>query len=242
LLLSIVIPAFNEEKVLADTLQRIVRAMNESIFDTAEFEMIVCDNNSTDRTAAIAESFGARVVFEERNQISLARNRGAQKAIGDWLLFIDADSYPNSELLNDVHELILQNEYAGGGSTMVFSGQNTKRASFVLALVNIWMRVANFAAGAFFLCKAKDFLEVGGFNTSLYASEEIDLAKKIKLASTAPRKRFKILHKHPFYTSSRKFELYSAKERRELYWSIIFNGRKIFKDKSKLSIWYDGRR
>ena len=65
-------------------------------------ELIVCDNNSTDRTAAIAAAAGAIVVFEPINQISRARNTGAARATGDWLLFVDADSFPTRELFADV--------------------------------------------------------------------------------------------------------------------------------------------
>ncbi len=242
MLLSIVIPAFNEEKILPESLRAIQSAVTGSSFKDSELEIIVCDNNSTDRTSEIAESFGARVVFEETNQISAARNRGAKMANGEWLLFVDADSYPSIELMNDIHELVLKNEYAGGGSTMVFTGQSTKTTRIVSVLANLWMRLSNFAAGAFFICRARDFCAVGGFNPDLYASEEIDLTKKLKSISAATHKRFKILHKHPFHTSPRKFELYSAKERREFYGAMILKGRKIFQDKSKLSIWYDGRR
>ncbi|HEX6156752.1 MAG TPA: glycosyltransferase, partial [Burkholderiales bacterium] len=67
---SIVVPAFNEERLLAGSLAAIRQAMGA--FDDAE--LIVCDNNSTDRTAEIARAAGARVVFEPLNQIGRARN------------------------------------------------------------------------------------------------------------------------------------------------------------------------
>ena len=64
---SIIIPAFNEELFLPDTLAHLQIAMDK-IEDKAE--LIVVDNNSTDDTAKIAEKYGARVVFEKVNQIS----------------------------------------------------------------------------------------------------------------------------------------------------------------------------
>src|SRR5688572_1912804 len=81
-------------------------------FDDAE--LIVCDNNSTDRTAEIARAAGATVVFEPINQIARARNRGAAAATGDWLIFVDADSYPTRELLEEVRKAILSGALAGG--------------------------------------------------------------------------------------------------------------------------------
>ena len=101
-MLSVVVPAFNEEKVLPRSLAAIRTAL--AAFDDAE--LIVCDNNSTDRTAAIAREAGAQVVFEHVNQISRARNAGARAARGDWLLFVDADSYPSRELFLDLAQVI----------------------------------------------------------------------------------------------------------------------------------------
>ena len=74
--ISVIVPAFNEEKVLGGSLRAIRTAM--TVFEDAE--LIVCDNNSTDRTAAIAREAGASVVFEPLNQISRARNTGARDA------------------------------------------------------------------------------------------------------------------------------------------------------------------
>ncbi|HEX4644727.1 MAG TPA: glycosyltransferase [Verrucomicrobiae bacterium] len=100
--ISVVVPAFNEEKLLAETLRRI-RASLEA-FNRLGWpgELIVCDNNSTDHTAELARSAGATVVFEPVNQIARARNKGAEAASGDWLIFVDADSHPTPELFLEV--------------------------------------------------------------------------------------------------------------------------------------------
>src|SRR5437667_4737779 len=81
-------------------------------------ELIVCDNNSTDRTAQIARAAGARVVFEPVNQISRARNAGAAHATGDWLIFVDADSYPSDSLIAEVAEEIETGNCLAGGCTI----------------------------------------------------------------------------------------------------------------------------
>jgi len=80
-LISVVVPAFNEERLLAATLDSI-KAAAQAFDGSGGWELIVCDNNSTDRTAGIAHAAGARVVFEPHNQISRARNRGAAAAAG----------------------------------------------------------------------------------------------------------------------------------------------------------------
>ncbi len=97
--ISIVIPAFNEERLIEDTLASVREGMAELSRRGIESELIVCDNNSTDRTAEIARAAGAKVVFEPVNQIARARNCGAAAAGGDWLIFVDADSNPRQGIV-----------------------------------------------------------------------------------------------------------------------------------------------
>src|SRR3990172_6747381 len=82
---SFVIPALNEEACIAACIQSI-QAQRE-----VQFEIIVVDNGSTDRTAEIAKQLGCTVVSEKKPGLSHARNRGADAAQGDILCFIDAD-------------------------------------------------------------------------------------------------------------------------------------------------------
>jgi glycosyltransferase involved in cell wall biosynthesis len=82
----------------------------------------VVDNNSTDNTANLARQAGTQVVFELINQIGRARNAGAAVATGDWLLFVDADSVLNPELLADILRLIEDGKSVGCGSTLHMHG------------------------------------------------------------------------------------------------------------------------
>ena len=90
--LSIIIPAFNEERLIERCLQSISVSLVANFTPGVTSEIIVVDNNSTDKTADLARQAGAQVVFEPINQIGRARNAGAAEATGDWLLFLDADS------------------------------------------------------------------------------------------------------------------------------------------------------
>src|SRR6185312_7145416 len=116
--ISIVVPAFNEERLLANSLAHIKTAAKALVPFGWEWELIVCDNNSTDRTAEIARAAGAHVIFEPINQIARARNSGAAAASGDWLIFVDADSHPTAELFADVAEQIERGKCIAGGSTI----------------------------------------------------------------------------------------------------------------------------
>ncbi len=117
--LSIVIPAWNEEKLLPATLAAIRTAAVASLEPAGiTWELIVCDNNSTDSTGRVAAAHGAQVVFEPVNQIGRARNTGAAAATGDWLLFVDADSTPSTELFSDLARTLQNPQILGGGSLL----------------------------------------------------------------------------------------------------------------------------
>src|SRR5207302_2877835 len=110
-----IIPAFNEERLLGESLVQVNAALTAFVGRGWQTELIVCDNNSTDRTAEIARAAGAHVIFEPVNQISRARNRGASAATGDWLMFIDADSFPIARLFARALAEMRDPRCAGGG-------------------------------------------------------------------------------------------------------------------------------
>ena len=94
---SIVVPAYNEAELLPRTLTALRRVLDA--IPHLRGEIVVANNNSTDRTAAVAAAHGARVVFEPINQISRARNCGAAAALGRYLIFVDADTIASPELV-----------------------------------------------------------------------------------------------------------------------------------------------
>lgn len=86
--ISYVIPAYNEEKYIGQCVRSILDQSH-----AADFEVIVVDNNSKDRTAEIVRTQfpEARLVREARQGMTVARNRGAKESTGDFLVFFDAD-------------------------------------------------------------------------------------------------------------------------------------------------------
>ena len=234
---SIVVPAFNEEALLAGSLAAIREAMRA--FEDAE--LIVCDNNSTDRTAEIARAAGAEVVFEPVNQIGRARNAGAAAASGDWLLFVDADSYPTRHLFEDALEQITGGRCVAGGATVAFeSADPTIR--FWIAAWNFLSRRARWAAGSFIFCEAAAFRRLGGFSPELYAGEEIDLFKRLKRLAREQRREIVILHRHPLRTSGRKAHLYTKREHFAFMLKTLLLGGRNLRSRESCYAWYDGRR
>ncbi len=238
---SIVIPAFNEEKLLADSLNRIKQSLVESIPPGHEYELILCDNNSTDRTAEIARKAGAKVVFEPVNQISRARNTGAAAANGDYLVFIDADSYPSPELFKELFKAIDCKNVVGGGALVYLQPSDI----FSAAALYLWRTISclcTWAAGSFVFCRRDIFIELGGFSTELYASEEIDFSKRLKSFLSYTKAGKATILRTAILTSDRKLKLYGSKDYLKLLWRLIFQGKKILRDPHFLHIWYDGRR
>jgi glycosyltransferase involved in cell wall biosynthesis len=235
--LSVVVPAFNEEKVLPRSLAAIRAAM--AAFDDAE--LIVCDNNSTDSTAAIAREAGARVVFEPVNQISRARNTGARAASGDWIVFVDADSYPTPELFAHMRQVIEKGSCLAGGSTATF-GDTTMAAKLVVAGWNRLSRLCRWAAGSFIFCEAAAFRASGGFSESLYAAEEIELFQRLKRVARREGRSIVILDRHPLLTSDRRVQLSGWRMFLRYAGKAAMTGGRSLHTRAGCAIWYDGRR
>jgi len=239
--ISVIVPAFNEEKLLGASLAEIQSAA--SVFKTRgwDFELIVCDNNSTDRTAEVARGAGAIIVFEPINQIARARNAGAAAATGDWLIFVDADTHPGSGLFEDVAEQIVSGKCLAGGYTIRLDEKMLVPGA-ITGLWNFISRWRRLMAGSFIFVDATVFREVGGFSKELFAAEEIDLSRRIHRYAKGKDRRIVILHRHPIKTSARKMKLYSAREHLGFFLRAVFNQRRTLRSREEAFIWYDGRR
>lgn len=241
MMVSVLVPAFNEARGLARTLSAIGEALEAFHVRGWTTELIVCDNNSTDGTAAIARAAGATVVVESVNQIARARNRAAAAACGDWLLFVDADSEPSRALLAEVAGTIEGGRVLAGGSTVTMDD----RRLWARAMVAGWnwtSRLTRWAAGSFIFVQADAFRQVGGFNQALYASEEIDLFRRLKRVARRADLGIRILHRHPLHTSARKLRLYTWHEIARFMLRTVLTGGRTLKRADDCFVWYDGRR
>ncbi len=96
-LISIIIPAFNEENAIAETIEQVRQVMTASAHD---YELIIVDDGSIDDTGKRARQTGARVVRHEENQgYGASLKDGIRAAKGDWIVITDADgTYPNDRI------------------------------------------------------------------------------------------------------------------------------------------------
>ena len=239
--ISIIVPAFNEEKLIAQSLAAMKDAAIAFTDRGWAWELVVCDNNSKDRTSEIAQAAGARVVFEPKNQISRARNTGASIAQGEWFLFVDADSQPSKELLGDLADTIAGGRALGGGAAVKLD-QDIGRVGMVAELWNKLSRWQKWAAGSFVYCEASAFRELKGFSLELFASEEIEFSQRLKKLAKARGREVIILKKFPLITSARKAHLYTKGEHIRFMLRTIFSRGQTLKNADTAAIWYDGRR
>ena len=205
--LSVLIPAYNEERLLAGVLDR-VRACFGAVGFVA-YEIIVCDNNSSDATAGVARGKGARVVHEPHNQISRARNTAARAARGRWLIFLDADTLLSPELLRATLACFESGKVCGGGAALRFDIEDI--GPFATGMTTLWNRISSafgLAAGSYVFCPRQAWEETGGFSENVYAGEEIYFSRALKHWGKPKGLRFRILRDTPVVTSARKVEWY----------------------------------
>lgn len=231
-MISFVIPAYNEESLIGRTLEALNKTANEM---GEPYEIVVANDASTDRTAAIAESHGARVVSVNRRQISATRNEGARESIGDKLIFVDADTVVCNEVVRAAIDA-MNNGAAGGGSAVRFDGRLPRYAELTFPILVRVFRATGLACGCFIFCTRQAFDAVGGFDEKLFASEEIAMSRALK------RQGPFVVLRESVISSGRKLRMYSGRDVLMLFGSILLAGPKGLRKREGLEVWYGGRR
>ena len=235
---SIIIPAWNEAAFIEHTVSTTLAVMQEVDAQSEHGgELIVVDNNSTDDTADIAAQLGAKVVFEPVNQIARARNKGAEAATGDVLIFLDADTVCSARLLSHVLERMATQKVVGGGSEIAPDKPVGKSAMRGLNLWNWIANTAGLAAGCFVYCRRDAFDAIGGFSDRVYAGEEIFLSRALKKWARKRQMSFEIADVDPVQTSVRKLQWYSPMQLTRQVMLVLIPGA-VF-SKRLCRTWYD---
>ncbi len=214
--ISLIIPLYNEEKLIAETLQSIMRAKN-SFEETPDnyLEVIIVDNNSTDKSIEICNKFDVQIVNEEIHNIAKVRNTGAKHATGDVLCFLDADSKVSSNIFSLITERMVTDEYIGGGTKFKLD-KNNLFFKLIHLCSNTFTRIFGLSGVLIYVTK-KDFEKLGGFNENYYAAEDIDFVLKMKNLGKVYNKKFSNINQGYVETSSRKFKTVTIKD-------VIFQG------------------
>lgn len=181
-LVSVVVPAFNEHRFISRCLQSLAQQDY-----TGQFEIIVVDNNSTDNTAAVAKSFGAKVIYEGRRGIARARQCGFMAARGDIIASTDADTIVPTNWLSQINQIFTQNPQAVavGGFYLLYDGPVNARWLIKLAL-GLMPFIIKFApwlwnlAGCNFAVRRGIFLALNGFNLNVEVGEDMDFCRRLR--------------------------------------------------------------
>jgi glycosyltransferase involved in cell wall biosynthesis len=229
---SFVVPAYNEERFLGETLAAIHAAAREA---GIAYEIVVADDASTDGTAGIAIDAGARVVRVEHRKISATRNSGAAAARGDRLVFVDADTLIDATVLRAARAA-LDAGAIGGGAHVRVAGEVPRWARWMLRAVIGLMRFFRWAAGCFVFCTREAFAAVGGFDERHFAAEEIALSAALKHQG-----RFVILPEY-VRTSPRKLAHHSPWRTLCMVLRMGVRGRSGMQRRDLAGFWYDGKR
>ena len=234
-MISFIVPAYNEEQCIAATLTSVLQAAQAL---GEPYEVVVADDGSTDQTAAIAAQHGAVVVTVAHRQIAATRNAGALASTGVLLIFVDADTLVNPEVVKAA-VAAMRRGAVGGGASMRFDEPVPAYARVVLRIIMRAFRAMGLATGCFLYCTRPAFVAVGGFDEDYYGAEELVMSRAlIKLGG---RGKFVIL-KQSVTTSARKLRTYSVRETMVFMTRMALRGTKALKQREGMDFWYAERR
>ena len=197
MILSIIIPTYNEEEYLPVLLDSI----KEQSF--TDYEIIVADANSTDKTREIAEEYGCVIV--EGGLPAVGRNNGAKIAKGEYLLFLDSDLELTDDYLRDVlYEFRM--ERLGIAITQMKPMSNKVEDKIFHDFANYFMigveKIKPHGAGCYGIIAKKELHDrCNGFDESLTFGEDTDYIERL-----AQEEPFKVLRNAKIGVSTRRLE------------------------------------
>ena len=201
---SIIMPAYNEEKLIKRCLDSIVAA---SAPYKDQVEVIVVLNRCTDRTEEIALSYNCVIVKEDSKNLSKIRNVGAKVARGEILVTIDADSWMTGNMLTEIEKKLMTGKYIGGGVISRFERMSLGIVvSLLIVAVPLIIKYGLISVGLFW-CYKKDFESINGFNENLRIGEDADLAMRLKKWGKECGKKYGTITRAHIMTSSRKADM-----------------------------------
>jgi rSAM/selenodomain-associated transferase 2 len=190
-MISVIIPTFNEERALPETLRNLLR-------QAGDFEVIVVDGGSVDHTVEIVRGEPrVRFLTAPKGRAS-QMNTGAQHATGDWLLFLHADTVLPEGALARINTFETDSTVQAGGFLHQFSGTDW-RLRMLSCLNNMRCRWSNIIYGdqAMFVRRTL-FERLGGF-PNVPVLEDVWFSRKLV------RTAIPVLLAPPVITDSRKF-------------------------------------
>ena len=205
-MISIIIPTLNEAKLIESTLKQ----FNKSFKKSNDFEIILSDNGSSDKTISIAKQFSCKIIenVNSNKNISLTRNNGYKYCNGEILVFLDADIFienTNIFLKRLIKEFSDKNLVACSPKIFVYPNQEKIIDKLVSRIHSFLCIIPNkigigYARGGCQIIRRSAFKKIGGYNEKLIAGEDVDVFQRLgKLGHT------KILSDFIVYESPRRY-------------------------------------
>lgn len=181
ILVSVVIPAYNEEKIIGKCLE----SLKNQDFPKNKYEIIVVDNNSTDKTAEIAKKYGVKVVKENKRGIAFARQKGLISSKGKIVCQTDADTILPKYWLKRVYAIFkTDRKIVGVGGGYEFFDTKSFIFKIICRFVSISLRVINIFSPVFLgfnhSYKRDVFIELGGYDPRYQVFEDLKAAIELK--------------------------------------------------------------
>lgn len=179
--ISVVIPAYNEEKYLPFCL----KSLKNQDFGFP-YEIIVVDNNSSDKTAEIAKNAGVRVVSEKNLGISSARQKGTEAARATLIAQTDADCIPPKKWLSEIYKSFLTNKNTIAVSGLTHGDDPSLKSKITIKIVNsVVFRIIPFLKGngvfrgsnvAFY---KRAWKKAGGYDGQVKWLDDVDFGQRL---------------------------------------------------------------
>lgn len=246
--ISLVIPAFNEERYLPALLDSVDVARTRYSFGPDEVEVVVADNSSTDSTARIARDRGCVVATVKKPAIAASRNGGAAIATGDVVAFVDADCTIHPETFNVIERTMARDDAVAGATSARFD--RSSAGIWITTLIGETLFFfANLDIGVVF-CRRNDWKAVGGYNEELLCAEDVEFLVALKKLGKARGQKFIRAKGARATTSARKFDSrgdwhYFRMAPPTAIFSMLFNRPALQRQMGAAKIseyWYDVRK
>lgn len=232
MMISFVIPAYNEERYLGATLERLIESA-EAVGEP--YEIIVVADGCSDGTADVARRYGIRLLEVELRHIAAVRNAGAREAAGDLFVFVDADTLVPPETLAATVRAIGDGAAAGGARPVLEPPMPWWSVVPLQVLARLYFRTWRLTLGGYLFATRTAFEALGGFDEKYFATEDAAFCRTIRRHG-----RFVVL-REPMITSGRKMEQMSTWEGITTSVRLVLGGRKGLCRREGLEIWYDQR-
>ena len=200
--ISFIIPAYNEEKYIADCIDSIIK------YGPEEAEIIVIDNASTDQTAQVAGQYPrVKIVAEPDKGLTKARQKGLETAQGELLAYIDADNRISEHWLKILEKEFSKNEelVCLSGRYHFYDGSKIKQALlsplFHFFVFFVDKLTSYLIYGGNFVAKKQTLLNAGGFDKNIaFYGEDTEIAQRLSKVG-------KVKFRYDFfvYASARRF-------------------------------------